>query len=118
MLEADGTFFNASIVTQDEKYEPDNPSYMFLRHKVRTWDGISVVKSNKFNQKTPYTEYIKFSYGTTRVLVTTDILSRAYSNFGFKHLNHIVNFYLPVNQFCEADFETYLHRIGRTGRFG
>lgn len=30
----------------------------------------------------------------------------------------VVNFDLPMNQHREADCETYLHRIGRTGRFG
>lgn len=30
----------------------------------------------------------------------------------------VVNFDLPTNQNYEADYETYLHRIGRTGRFG
>lgn len=30
----------------------------------------------------------------------------------------VVNFDLPVDRFRQADCETYLHRIGRTGRFG
>ena len=30
----------------------------------------------------------------------------------------VVNFDLPVDQQYQPDFETYLHRIGRTGRFG
>ena len=30
----------------------------------------------------------------------------------------VVNFDLPVDQTGRADCETYLHRIGRTGRFG
>lgn len=30
----------------------------------------------------------------------------------------VVNFGLPVDQDGEPDFETYLHRIGRAGRFG
>lgn len=30
----------------------------------------------------------------------------------------VVNFDLPVDQEGRADCETYLHRIGRTGRFG
>ena len=30
----------------------------------------------------------------------------------------VVNFDLPVDQNGRADCETYLHRIGRTGRFG
>ena len=30
----------------------------------------------------------------------------------------VVNFDLPMDQNRQADCETYLHRIGRTGRFG
>lgn len=30
----------------------------------------------------------------------------------------VVNFDLPVDTNGQADCETYLHRIGRTGRFG
>ena len=30
----------------------------------------------------------------------------------------VVNFDLPLTQDRQADCETYLHRIGRTGRFG
>lgn len=30
----------------------------------------------------------------------------------------VVNFDLPVDKYRQADCETYLHRIGRTGRFG
>ena len=33
-------------------------------------------------------------------------------------VNLVINFDLPVNQDYSPDFETYLHRIGRTGRFG
>lgn len=35
-----------------------------------------------------------------------------------KQVTIVVNFDLPVNQLEEPDYETYLHRIGRTGRFG
>ena len=30
----------------------------------------------------------------------------------------VVNFDLPTDENKQADYETYLHRIGRTGRFG
>jgi ATP-dependent RNA helicase DDX19/DBP5 len=30
----------------------------------------------------------------------------------------VVNYDLPMDQHGKADCETYLHRIGRTGRFG
>ena len=30
----------------------------------------------------------------------------------------VINFDLPMDQNRQADHDTYLHRIGRTGRFG
>jgi ATP-dependent RNA helicase DDX19/DBP5 len=30
----------------------------------------------------------------------------------------VVNFDLPIEPSGQADFDTYIHRIGRTGRFG
>lgn len=30
----------------------------------------------------------------------------------------VINFDLPLDKDCNPDNETYLHRIGRTGRFG
>ena len=35
-----------------------------------------------------------------------------------EQVNVVVNFDLPVDANGKADCETYLHRIGRTGRFG
>ena len=50
-----------------------------------------------------------FKNRTTRVLVATDIASRG---IDIDNLTHVINFELP-----EAA-ETYVHRIGRTGRAG
>lgn len=52
-----------------------------------------------------------------------EIVARPYSVFlllgiDVKQVTIVVNFDLPVNQSEEPDYETYLHRIGRTGRFG
>eukprot|EP01132_Coremiostelium_polycephalum_P005819 gene5819-7243_t len=44
-----------------------------------------------------------------RILISTDLISRG---IDIERVNLIVNFDLP------RDFETYFHRIGRTGRFG
>lgn len=30
----------------------------------------------------------------------------------------VINYDMPLNRENQPDFETYLHRIGRTGRFG
>lgn len=50
-----------------------------------------------------------FKNGTTRVLVATDIAARG---IDIDELSHVINFDLPNVP------ETYVHRIGRTGRAG
>lgn len=50
-----------------------------------------------------------FKSGEIRVLVATDIAARGIDISG---LSHVINFEVP------ADSESYVHRIGRTGRAG
>uniref|UniRef100_T1GMZ1 RNA helicase n=1 Tax=Megaselia scalaris TaxID=36166 RepID=T1GMZ1_MEGSC len=57
----------------------------------------------------------RFRSGQQRVLVTTNVLSRG---IDVEAVTIVVNFDLPLDQNGQADCETYLHRIGRTGRFG
>ncbi len=47
--------------------------------------------------------------GRTRVVVATDVAARG---IDVKDLSHVVNYELPV------DAESYVHRVGRTGRAG
>ena len=49
------------------------------------------------------------------MLVTTNVCSRG---IDVEQVTLVVNFDLPKDQHGHADCETYLHRIGRTGRFG
>jgi translation initiation factor 4A len=50
-----------------------------------------------------------FRHGTTRILLTTDLLARG---IDVAHVAMVINYDLPKNH------ENYLHRIGRSGRFG
>ena len=50
-----------------------------------------------------------FRSGSSRVLVTTDVVARG---IDVQHVNIVINFDLPTSA------ETYLHRIGRSGRYG
>uniref|UniRef100_A0A1B0ARH7 RNA helicase n=1 Tax=Glossina palpalis gambiensis TaxID=67801 RepID=A0A1B0ARH7_9MUSC len=56
----------------------------------------------------------RFPVGIEKVLITTNVLSRG---IDVEQVTIIVNFDLPINAKGTADCDTYLHRIGRTGRF-
>ncbi|ETW04164.1 hypothetical protein H310_04516 [Aphanomyces invadans] len=56
-----------------------------------------------------------FRLGTTKVLITTNVLARGIDVLG---VSLVINYDIPVNREGQPDPETYLHRIGRTGRFG
>lgn len=51
----------------------------------------------------------EFRTGTTRVLITTDLLARG---IDVQQVSLVINYDLPTNR------ENYIHRIGRGGRFG
>lgn len=58
----------------------------------------------------------KFKDGNQRVLIATNVMARG---IDVEQVTIVINYDLPVNhETGEVDYETYLHRIGRTGRFG
>lgn len=57
----------------------------------------------------------RFRAGIEKILVTTNVLSRG---IDVEQVTLVVNFDMPMDMNRQADCETYLHRIGRTGRFG
>ncbi|CAZ84211.1 unnamed protein product [Tuber melanosporum] len=56
-----------------------------------------------------------FRSGRTKVLITTNVLARG---IDVSTVSMVVNYDLPMDKDKRIDFPTYLHRIGRTGRFG
>ncbi|CAG8600320.1 5951_t:CDS:2 [Cetraspora pellucida] len=57
-----------------------------------------------------------FRKGSAKVLITTNVLSRG---IDVLQVNLVINYDIPMDiTGRNPDFETYLHRIGRTGRFG
>lgn len=55
----------------------------------------------------------KFRGGLTRVLISTDLLARG---IDIQQVGYVINYDLPCNP--DTFINTYLHRIGRSGRFG
>jgi ATP-dependent RNA helicase DDX19/DBP5 len=58
---------------------------------------------------------LAFRNGESNVLITTNVLARGVD---VDNVCLVINFDVPVDANKQPDFETYLHRIGRTGRFG
>ncbi|KAG8703754.1 RNA helicase required for poly(A+) mRNA export [Ceratobasidium sp. 395] len=56
-----------------------------------------------------------FRDGKSKVLITTNVVSRG---IDILQVNMVVNYDMPLTMDGKPDAETYLHRIGRTGRFG
>jgi len=62
------------------------------------------------NQDNRTENFKKFKEGTeARILVTTNLCGRG---MDFKSVNVVINYDMP------GDEDTYLHRVGRAGRFG
>ncbi|GIY37339.1 DEAD-box helicase Dbp80 [Caerostris darwini] len=81
-----------------------------------TADGHSVgYLSSDLSMEDRLTVLTRFREGKEKVLITTNVCSRG---IDIEQVTIVVNFDLPVTVNGAADCETYLHRIGRTGRFG
>lgn len=68
------------------------------------------------------TKISDFLAGKYRIMLTTNLLSRG---IDMRKVTLVINFSLPIKFVVEGemrnkvvDLETYLHRVGRTGRFG
>ncbi|EAT35848.1 AAEL012015-PA [Aedes aegypti] len=119
--------------TQDEKYQAISNIYGVITvgqaiifchtRKTASWlsvkmsqDGHSVaVLSGELTVEQRLAVLDRFRAGLEKVLITTNVLSRG---IDVEQVTIVVNFDLPMDQQGRADCETYLHRIGRTGRFG
>lgn len=70
--------------------------------------SVSSIHSD-YNQNDREKQLKMFRSGLTRIIVTSDLLARG---IDISQIDLVVNYDLPINP------ETYIHRIGRTGRFG
>lgn len=82
----------------DELYEPLAAEFP---------DKIGVIHSNK-EQNYRFNSVKQFQEGNYRVLIATDIIARG---LDISEVTHVINFDMPEVP------ESYIHRIGRTGRF-
>ncbi len=87
-----------------------------ITNKLRK-DGYAVSLLHGKDMKAPERDAVMkdFRTGKTTVLITTNVLARGIDVLS---VTLVVNFDVPLSRIGEPDPETYIHRIGRSGRFG
>jgi len=92
------------LVFTRTKRGADNVARQLCRHGIHT-EAIHGGKSQSFRERALHS----FRSGRARVLVATDVAARG---IDIDAVTHVVNYDMP------HDPESYVHRIGRTGRAG
>lgn len=99
MLSANQTIVYVNSIKRGEylknKLEEKNFTVSLIHSSMPALDRIDVMKN--------------FRSGSTRILVSTDLLSRG---IDVQQISFVVNYDFPKNK------EPYIHRIGRSGRYG
>lgn len=81
--------------------------FLLDKHMVSCIHGEMDIKEREENVQ-------KFRNAEVKILIATDVFSRG---MDIAQVNLIVNFDMPVFR-GETVLETYIHRVGRSGRFG
>lgn len=79
---------------------------LFEQLQAKFKEEVSVIHSNKA-QTQRFEAVSRFEKGESRILIATDIIARG---LDVAEVSHVINFDMPEQP------ETYVHRIGRTGR--
>jgi len=81
----------------------------FLADELTKRDFTISTMHAELNQQERNLVMREFRSGSSRVLISTDLLARG---IDVQQVSLVINYDLPTN------IENYLHRIGRSGRFG
>mmetsp|Transcript_78318 Transcript_78318/g.95851 ORF Transcript_78318/g.95851 Transcript_78318/m.95851 type:complete len:392 (-) Transcript_78318:140-1315(-) len=101
--------YESLTITQAIIYCNTRRKVNWLTDKMKQNDfTVSAMHGDMFQQER---ELImkEFRSGSTRVLITTDLLARG---IDVQQVSLVINYDLPMNR------ENYIHRIGRSGRYG
>lgn len=93
-----------AIVYCNKKYKADELKFALIEKNF----AVSVLHGDMLQKERE--EIMKeFRIGQTRILITTDILARG---IDIQQVSLVINYDMPKYP------QTYIHRIGRSGRFG
>lgn len=88
-----------------------------LAHMLRSssWKPSVIYGGNEMSPAARDKTLKEFVEGRSKVLIATNVLARG---IDIKSVMMVLNYDLPLDKSNKPDYETYLHRIGRSGRFG
>lgn len=101
--------YETLAITQSVIFANTRRKVDWLTDKMRERDHTVSATHGDMDQNTRDVIMREFRSGSSRVLITTDLLARG---IDVQQVSLVINFDLPNNP------ENYLHRIGRSGRFG
>lgn len=101
--------YETITITQAIIYTNTRRKVEWLSEKMAERDHTVSSLHGDMDQKDRDVIMREFRTGSSRVLVTTDLLARG---IDVQQVSLVINYDLPTNR------ENYIHRIGRSGRFG
>lgn len=101
--------YDTMSITQSVIFANTRRKVDWLTEKMRERDHTVSATHGDMDQNTRDVIMREFRSGSSRVLITTDLLARG---IDVQQVSLVINFDLPTQP------ENYLHRIGRSGRFG
>ncbi|CAN6935297.1 unnamed protein product, partial [Brassica oleracea] len=101
--------YETLAITQSVIFVNTRRKVDWLTDKMRSRDHTVSATHGDMDQNTRDIIMREFRSGSSRVLITTDLLARG---IDVQQVSLVINFDLPTQP------ENYLHRIGRSGRFG
>jgi len=101
--------YETVAITQSVIFANTRRKVDWLSDKMRERDHTVSATHGDMDQNTRDVIMREFRSGSSRVLITTDLLARG---IDVQQVSLVINYDLPTQP------ENYLHRIGRSGRFG
>jgi translation initiation factor 4A len=101
--------YSTLTITQAIIYCNTRRKVDWLTQKMQEKDFTVSSMHGDLDQRERDTIMREFRSGSSRVLITTDLLARG---IDVQQVSLVINYDLPTNR------ENYIHRIGRSGRFG
>lgn len=101
--------YSSISISQAIIYVNTKKKIMFLKKKLEESDYVIACIHGDMDQQERNEIMYNFRNGNCRILITTNLLSRG---IDIQQISLVINYDLP------NDKESYIHRIGRSGRFG